>query len=431
MTFHSQNSQEFQQLLSTNYFGNESYQNPLNTNLNLFQARSAALRPSGLVVRTTDENDTRTGSHGNDVFIASKGNDVFTGNGGQDRFLIRLGDGTKTITDFGGVGRGVNPSHEVIANVDTLQFVGEGLTATNMQLTQNGADLEVTFFGVKDSPKVILKNFSLENLDNLNRSTGASVDIGNILFNGDKAIQDSFDVFDANATPNVIFNRNATTFVNDLDNQINGFDHSVDVINALGGNDVVNSLSGDDWVRGGLGSDTINAGDGNDYVQGDGGQDTMSGGNGYDRFIFDKLAIAGGSPVRNAATGIEVKNLPPDIILDFNVAEDQFGLSSDLGLQNIHFQSGLSSQIFGNRNVIVLQDAFANAAAAANAIANNNVITSDEGVFVYFNSTLGISRLVYSKDLSDGGEITVMANLTNQTNVEGQKGFDSKNFTLI
>ncbi|MCU0550022.1 MAG: hypothetical protein MUC48_11795 [Leptolyngbya sp. Prado105] len=422
MNFQSQNPHS-SQLLSTDVTSYGIVKNPLLANI--------ASQPNSASTLTTDGNDTTTGSKGNDVFAASRGDDLFTGNGGQDQFVIRLGDGTKTIADFGGVGRGVNPAKEVLAEVDTLKFEGAGLSATNMKLTQEGSDLKITFAGVKDAPTVVLKNFSLENLDNLRRSTGAAVDVGNILFDGDTKIRDSFDVLDRDSTQNRIFNRNTVTFANDLDNPIEGFDHSADVINAQGGNDIVKTFGGSDRVRGGLGNDTIDAGKGDDWVQGDQGQDTLTGGDGFDRFAFDKLAISGGVPVQNVATGINVNNLPPDLILDFNVGEDQFALFSDLGLGDIQFQSGLSSQIFGNRNVIVLQDGFANAAAAAKAIANNNAITSDAGVFVYFNTTLGISRLVYSDDLSDGGNITVMANLTNQKSLDGQKEFTSRNFSVV
>jgi Ca2+-binding RTX toxin-like protein len=394
-------------------------------------SRSRAAYSSHPLIYTTNGNDTLSGSAASEIFTAGKGYDVFTGNGGQDVFVIGLGDGTKTITDFGGVGRGVEPTAAVIAEVDTLKFVGKGLTATNMQLTQKGADLEITFFGVKDSPTVILQNFALENLDNLRRSTGASVDIGNILFNGDKVIQDSFDVLNSDSTQNTVFNRRTVTFANDLNNELNGFDGSADVINAQAGNDIIKTFGGNDWVRGGLGNDTIDTGEGNDWIQGDGGQDTLTGGAGYDRFIYNQLAIAGLIPVVNAATGIAVNNVP-DTILDFNLSEDQFGLSADLGLQQIHFRAGQSSSgDLSGGNVIVLQNGFANAAAAAKAIADNDAVTADAGAFVYFNTTLNISRLVHSKDLSDGGEITVLANLTNQTSVDSQNGFTSQNFTLI
>jgi len=87
-----------------------------------------------------------------------------------------------------------------------------------------------------------------------------------------------------------------------------------------------------------------------------------------------------------------------------------------------------------NGNVLVLTDVFANAGAAAAAINNNANITAEEGVFVYFNSTLGITRMVYSENLGAGGDISVLANLNNQTTVAGGvanlASFSASNFTL-
>lgn len=169
---------------------------------------------------------------------------------------------------------------------------------------------------------------------------------------------------------------------------------------------------------GAKGNDTLDGGIGDDFIQGKAGKDTLTGGNGSDRFIYDRSTLTGGTPISN-----------PDTILDFNQADDQVGLSATLGIDSIRFQSGLSSQLFGDRNVLVLHDPFPNAAAAAKAIADNNAVTANAGVFVYFNSTIGISRLVHSQDLSDAGDITVLANLANQT-FNGQLSFTSQNFGL-
>lgn len=158
------------------------------------------------VVSGTQLKDTIFGFAGNDTVEGRKGDDELTGGGGQDTFVVRLGDGTDTITDFGGVGTGVSPAPSVIAEVDTLKFVGAGLSAQNMLLTQDGSDLSISFAGVEDT-QVILKDFDLEDLDNLQKSTGASVDLGNILFNGQTQIQDSFDVFNANQNRERVFKK--------------------------------------------------------------------------------------------------------------------------------------------------------------------------------------------------------------------------------
>ncbi|MGJ5634370.1 calcium-binding protein, partial [Nostoc sp. CALU 1950] len=218
--------------------------------------------------------DTINGKAGNDIITAKKGNDILTGGGGKDKFIYNLGDGTDTITDFGGIGKGTNPTAAVIAEVDTIKFQGAGLSAQNLLLTQNGSNLEITFEGV-DGAKVLLNNFKLENLENLNAS-GAKPAIGNILFDGQTSITDSFDVFDANSTQTSLFNKNAVTFLNDLSNNITGLDDSNDVINGQGGNDKIDGKSGNDLLRGGAGNDTLIGGEGDNTLLGGTGDDNLS-----------------------------------------------------------------------------------------------------------------------------------------------------------
>ena len=197
-----------------------------------------------------------------------------------------MGENNNIITDFGGVGKGTNPTAAVIAEVDTLTFQGDGLTAQNLLLTKNGNNLEISFEGVDGAP-VILQNFALENLDNLSLSTGASVDLGNILFDGQTSITDSFDVFNANSTQSTIFNKNTVTFLNDLSNNVNGFDNSDDVINGQGGDDIIDGKSGNDLLRGGTGNDTL--------IDGGVGNNLLSGGDGNDSLDVSGEVIYGGS----------------------------------------------------------------------------------------------------------------------------------------
>ena len=199
------------------------------------------------------------------------------------------------------------------------------------------------------------------------------------------------------------------------------------------GNDTLQGGAGNDFLDGGAGNDILQGGRGRDILFGGEGIDTLTGGKGADAFLFAGNVFANGTPALNAATGIKVLNTP-DVITDFNIREDQFLLNGrDLGINKLKFEKGTSSQLSGDANALVLLDPFPNAAAAAKAIANNNAITADEGVFVYFNQTLGINRLVYSSNLKDGGDISVLANLTNQA---GEKGinqlnqFTSKDFAL-
>lgn len=197
----------------------------------------------------------------------SKANNMFSGSGGQKTFVIKAGT-TTTITNFGGVGPGVNPSKAVLAEVDTLKLQGTELTVQSMCLTQQGDDLLITFPFVfindeAGNTQVILKDFNLEDLDNLQTSTGASVTIGNILSNGERTIQDNFDVINAtqqNLSP--VFNPNAVTFLNDLDNTAQGLgNYSYNAIHGQGGND---QLYGGDYI------DTLFGGAGDDILDGGG-----------------------------------------------------------------------------------------------------------------------------------------------------------------
>ena len=210
---------------------------------------------------------------------------------------IGLGEGAQ-ISNFGGVGRGTNPSEETIAEVDTLQFTGEGLTARNLLLTQSSEDLVITFEGV-NNVRAILPDFDLENLDNLSLEGSGGGKIGNLIFNGEDAVSDSFNVINADTDADTVVNSNTVTFLNDRSKRTAGLNDSNDVINALGGNDYIEGLSGDDLLRGGTGDDTLDGGTGDDLLTGGDGKD-----------IF-RLAIGEGT----------------DTITDFSSEDDLLSLS--------------------------------------------------------------------------------------------------------
>jgi hypothetical protein len=208
--------------------------------------------------------------------------------------------GVIEISGFTGVGRGTSPSIDRLAEVDTLQFVGSGMIAKYLQLEQKGQDVIVSFEG-NDLVKVRLKNVALDELDNLDRLTGASTTVGNILFDGDLTTKDSFDVFNSDWYRNTLLNTNTTTFLNDLDNFVYGFDNSDDVINGQGGNDILFGEGGNDILRGGAGNDILNGGLGQNQLVGGSGCDTFvitpNGSSDVMDFIFgeDKIQLAQGS----------------------------------------------------------------------------------------------------------------------------------------
>jgi serralysin len=209
-----------------------------------------------------------------------------------------------------------------------------------------------------------------------------------------------------------------------------------DILNGTVGNDTLEGKDGNDILSGNDGNDILRGGYGNDFLAGDRGVDTLTGGPGKDTFSFEVNSSGG----MKAANGIFVNN-QPDIVTDYQIGEDQLNFtvgsfssdtfkSSIAGNGGLKFQKGASAQLSGDSNLLVLQDPFPNAAAAAKAIADNNKLTADEGLFVYYNSTLGFSRLVHSNDLSDGGNIDVLANLTNQTDPASVAKFSAQDFSF-
>jgi serralysin len=207
----------------------------------------------------------------------------------------------------------------------------------------------------------------------------------------------------------------------------NGFQSQVgtqanDTLSGTDCKDNLSGLQGDDTLNGRAGTDILNGGE---------GVDTLTGGTGKDFFVFSDNPFSGGQAVA-AANGIQVLN-KPDKLTDFGISEDKlvFG-KSQLGVDKLNFTSGTNNDSFGPGNLIVItENTFANAAAAAKGLANNASITANAGVFVYFNSTLGKARAVFSQDLSDGGPISVIGQLENITNVGDLSKLTAKDFALV
>jgi hypothetical protein len=289
---------------------------------------------------------TDSDNGGTDPGTGSGNAKVDDGSGVQKEIPIDSGDGQVTVNHFGGVGEGINPSQQVRSEADTLKLEGEGLDAASMLLTEQGDDLVITFEGV-ETLTITLPGLQLEELDNLRKDTGATVDIGNILFNGDEMIEDSFDVIDADANLANVLRANKTTFLNNLDNQTQGFDGSADIINGQDGNDRLNGLSGDDILRGGNGNDILLGGADSDRLVGDAGDDLLDGGSGHD-------TLQGGSGrdrfILRSDTGIAT-------ITDFQIGEDMIEVASNISLNQLSIiQTGSDTTIqLGNQTLAILQ----------------------------------------------------------------------------
>ena len=246
---------------------------------------------------------------------------VWDGAGGQKVFEIgdRLTQPQQyVIYNFGLVGTGSNPSIEVRKGLDALKFIGDRFTADKLQLNQCEKDLVITFTG-NEFVKVILKDRQREDFDNLGLKTVEGIDpsfgVGNILFNNDRVIRDTIDVFNAVLpNPNSIiypFNPNTNTFFNDQNNLIQGFNHSNDTIHGLGGNDVIFGLSGDDIIFGD---------DGNDILFGNAGNNILTGGSGADIFALSSDGFSR--------------------VTDFKVGEgDRIGLTGGLTIDRLSIET--------------------------------------------------------------------------------------------
>ncbi|MBT9311139.1 beta strand repeat-containing protein [Leptothoe kymatousa] len=222
-------------------------------------------------------------------------------------------------------------------------------------------------------------------------------------------------------------------------NEVTETDTLTSIENIIGSNDgdTINGGDGNNTLTGNDSADTLNGQGGDDVLDGGLGVDTLTGGAGADAFRFsdapfDRQVVE--TPTRRVGVG-------DDFITDFDFARDRYQLnlaSFDMAGAVLNFQSldanAAGASISDNANVIVLQNANDNdpntgfnAVAAADQIAS---LTDESrpGFFAYFNTALGVNRLVYSEDLSDAN--AGISILSRQTDLTGQDAIDAlPNFT--
>ena len=190
--------------------------------------------------------DTLTGSNGTDILAGGAGNDTLLGFYGDDIYRWGRGDGSDTLTDYGGVdrieiGAGVTPDDVSVVVVDTWNLVlrirdtGEELKLTDVLRYTDGAIESVAFADGTVWTTTELRNQSF---------TGG---------NGD-------DTTTGTTGP--------------------------DRIDGRGGNDRLSGLGGDDILLGGDGNDVLNGGQGDDRLVGGHGDDTLAGNGGADTYVF-------------------------------------------------------------------------------------------------------------------------------------------------
>ena len=162
-------------------------------------------------------------------------------------------------------------------------------------------------------------------------------------------------------------------------------------------------------------------------------------------FRFDTAPFAGTTALQTPGQQI-IGN--EQFIPDFNFSTDVlavnaavFGIASPV----VNFTNSLAANLpAGGNNVVVLEDLDAGggrkptgnvlaAGTAADLIANSGK-ESGPGLFVYFNSALNLSRLVFSTDLgSTTADLKVLARFTGevgQTGINDLPRFTASNFAL-
>ena len=120
-----------------------------------------------------------------------------------------------------------------------------------------------------------------------------------------------------------------------------------DILNGSGGGDRLFGNGGDDELTGGGGSDRLSGGGGNDDLNGGGGRDALFGQGGQ-----DVLTGGGGSDTLRGGGGSDIFTLEAkagvDRITDFNLKQDQLGLSGSLTFDALTFQNRSGNTLITN-----------------------------------------------------------------------------------
>jgi uncharacterized surface protein with fasciclin (FAS1) repeats len=192
------------------------------------------------------------------------------------------------------------------------------------------------------------------------------------------------------------------------------------------------STTGGDTILGDDGANVFEGLGGDDTLNGRGGADTLIGGDGADRFQFS------GDPFDGADVSADGRQIVgnEDTIEDFEFGSDvyainapDFGINDDVRFQAVDANAD-GATIPAGTNVVVLLNSDNDAdpetpflaGTAANQIAE---LTEADGAgfFVYWNSNLGVNRLVYSTNLNDANaDLKIVAR---QSDLEGQDAIDA------
>jgi Ca2+-binding RTX toxin-like protein len=404
-----------------------------------------------LTITVTDQNEV-VGTDGNDILNGSAGDDVINGRGGNDR--IDGLAGTDNLT--GGAG-----ADDFVFDLAT---VNDGLTEdsiTDFSFTDDRFVLNAASFGVAGPVR-----FAAVNANAMGATIPAGTNVIVLLnsdndgnpataFNARSAATQIAGLVGSDA-PGFFVYWNSALGVNRLVFSTNLNDPNaplqiiarltdltgqaaIDALANFAANDfafdplLVVGTDGNDTLVGSAGTDVIDGRGGDDVIDSLAGTDTVTGGAGADDFVFSRATVADG--------------LNEDSITDFAFTEDDFVLdAASFGVAGaVSFVSldgnAMGASIASGANVIVLRNAdndgnpatAFNARSAATQIAG---LTDGDrpGFFVYFNSGLGVNRLVFSENLNDPNAalqiVARLTDLTGQAAIDALARFTADNFVF-
>jgi trimeric autotransporter adhesin len=254
-----------------------------------------------------------TGNIGNNTLSGGSGADSMSGDSGDDTYVVdNAGD---VVTELAGQGTDTVQTSLVYtlgANVENLVVTGSNNragTGNELDNVLTGNSGNNTLTGLSGDDRLVGGGGSdtlVGGADNdyyVVDSTGDTVT--ELADAGSDTVETSLSYTLGNNVENLIL-----TGTNNRSGTGNGLD------NALTGNGANNTLTGNggnDVLNGDAGTDTLNGGSGNDWLDGGSAADTLTGGGGQDWFVFSSI---GGTNV--------------DVIADFNVSEDRFGLHNSV-----------------------------------------------------------------------------------------------------
>ncbi|MEL6569253.1 MAG: CHRD domain-containing protein [Pseudomonadota bacterium] len=201
---------------------------------------------------------------------------------------------------------------------------------------------------------------------------------------------------------------------------------------------------GNDALTGSDDADIIDAGAGDDVIDSLQGSDQISTGTGRDILNF------AGDPFEGADVSAEGRQIVggEDFISDFDFANDSyrfdaedFGVGGEVRFASLDANAD-GAAIPAGSNVIVLLNADNDGDAstpflAGTAAAQIAALVDDAGpgFFVYWNSNLGVNRLVYSTDLSDPSAdlkiVSRQTDLSGQDAIDALADFNAENFEFV